>query len=89
MEKKLGLIIKAQRVANDLKVYELASKAGVTPEFITMIEKGNRLPGAAVVKKLSEVLNIDLRPAYLKQRHPDIVKYLGNTKDSIGKKRKD
>jgi len=83
MEKKLGLIIKAQRVASNLKVYELANKVGVTPEFITMIEKGNRLPSAAVVKKLSQVLNIDLQPTYLQQRHPDIVKYMKNTTKPI------
>jgi transcriptional regulator with XRE-family HTH domain len=88
MEKKLGLTIKAQRVANDLKIYELAEKVGVSPEFITMIERGNRLPSAAVVKKLSQVLNIDLQSTYLEERHPDIVKYLANTEGATGKKRK-
>ena len=88
MEKKLGLTIKAQRVANDLKIYELAEKVGVSLEFITMIERGNRLPSAAVVKKLSQVLNIDLQSTYLEERHPDIVKYLANTEGATGKKRK-
>ena len=78
MKKTLGLLIKSQRISNQWKVYELAKKVAVTPEFITQIEKGRRYPSQAVLTKLSEILQVDLQPIYLNERHPDIVGYLKN-----------
>jgi len=76
MEKLLGKAIKNLRKGIHLKVYELAARVDVQPEFITQIEKGRRLPSETVLEKLSRVLKMDLKPYYYSDKHPEIVPYL-------------
>lgn len=94
MKQTLGLIIKSQRIANRWKVKELAQKVDVTPEFITQIEKGRRYPSLEVLDRLSKILEVDLNPIYIQERHADIATGLGKSasfhlmKHSLKTKRK-
>lgn len=76
MGKLLGEAIREHRKKLKLKVYELAKKVGVEPEFITQIEKGRRLPSEKILAKIEHVLKIDLKLNYLHDKHPDMGSYL-------------
>lgn len=68
---KLGVTIRKIRNELDLKVYELAKEVGVSPVYITQIEKHGKLPSPAVMKKISEVLcDEQLFDIYLKMKYP-------------------
>lgn len=77
---KLGVSIRRQRKEKALKVYQLADKVGVTPEFITGVERGYKYPSIKVLGKICKVLGFDFRLIYLKDKHPDIMALL---KDSL------
>jgi Helix-turn-helix. len=70
---KLGTSIREHRKKTKLKVYQLAKKVGVSPEFITEVELGYKYPSAKVLEKICKVLVYDFRPTYMKERHPDLV----------------
>ena len=50
--------LKGIRQKSGLNMTQLARKSGVHKGTISMIEKGNRVPGAAIVISLSMALNI-------------------------------
>ena len=67
----LGVTIRKIRNELTLKVYELAKEVGVSPVYITQIEKHGKLPSPAVMKKISEVLcDEQLFDIYLKMKYP-------------------
>jgi len=72
---KLGTAIREHRKRSGLKVYQLADKAGVSPEFITGVERGYKYPSIKVLEKICRELGFNFRPIYLKERHPDIVAF--------------
>ncbi|MCX5693689.1 MAG: helix-turn-helix transcriptional regulator [Candidatus Omnitrophica bacterium] len=70
--------IRKYRRANGKKVYDLAKKARVTPEFITEIEKGRSYPSPKVLERICLDLKYDFRPIYFKERHPDMYALMNN-----------
>lgn len=58
--KKLGRLIKVERVRNDFSQEELAEKAGVSMRTISLIESGLQHPKFFLVVKLADVLNFDI-----------------------------
>lgn len=78
MANVLGKVIRKRRKELGWKVYELANKAKVKPEFITQIEKGHRLPSETVLKTIAKILGIDIKPYYYFDKHPDIGPYLNS-----------
>ena len=74
---KFGNCINRLRKERELKVYELANKVGITPEFITQIEKGRRYPNILNLEKLSHILGEELKTLYFKEHRPDILAMLG------------
>ncbi len=57
--KSFGEIIRKARQKKGLKVFELANKIGVNPVYITQIEKHNKFPSIAVVRRISDILEPD------------------------------
>ena len=80
---KLGSEIRKYRKATGDRVYQLADKVGVTPEFITQIELGSKYPTIKVLRKISKALGKNLLPLYLKERHPDLVDALKDFKNFL------
>lgn len=78
--RKLGSVIRKYRKDLGLKVYQLAEKTGVSPEFITQVELGSKYPTIKITRKISKVLGENLLPLYLKERHPDLVAALREVK---------
>ena len=72
---KLGQKIRKRRQELNLKVYELATKVGVNPVYITQIEKHNKLPSLPVITNIQNVLGITgLTEFYLRKKFPDLHK---------------
>ena len=58
--KKLGKILKVERIKNDLSQEQLAEKVGVSTRTISLIESGLQHPKFLLVVKLVRVLNLDI-----------------------------
>lgn len=48
--------LKTIRVGKKLTQAEVATRAGITPEFYSMIESGVRTPSVVVAQKIADVL---------------------------------
>ncbi len=71
----MGQKIRRYRVGCGLKVYELAKKVGVNPVYITQIEKHNKFPSPAIMKKITDLLaEPGLFRMYLKLKYPLVYK---------------
>src|SRR4030043_769493 len=55
-ENKIGWRIKQRRVSIQLTLNELSSNSGVSQSHIGRIERGERLPSARVLRKISKPL---------------------------------
>ena len=73
---KLGMSIREHRKEKGLKVYQLANKVEVSPEFITAVERGYKYPSVKVLMKICKVLGFNFGLIYLKEKHPDIIALL-------------
>lgn len=62
-QKKIGEIIKQQRLEKALTQAELAEASGVSTNYIGDIENGRKIMGLDVFFRLTEAL--DIRPDYL------------------------
>ncbi len=51
-------VYKLLRIASNMSMKELAEKMGVSPAYVSEVEKGKRIPSNALRKKYSEVLNV-------------------------------
>lgn len=58
--KKLGRLIKVERVRNDFSQEQLAEKVGVSTRTISLIESGLQHPKFFLVVKLADILNFDI-----------------------------
>ena len=58
--KKLGKILKLERIKNDLSQEQLAEKVGVSTRTISLIVSGLQHPKFLLVVKLIRILNIDV-----------------------------
>jgi transcriptional regulator with XRE-family HTH domain len=54
----LGTAIKLVRTSGGLKQKEVATKLGVTSNYISLIESGNREPSVSFLKKLAALLKV-------------------------------
>ena len=59
--RKLGKIIKVERIKHDLSQEHLAEKAGVSTRSISLIEAGKQHPKFLLVIKLLKILNYDFK----------------------------
>ncbi|MCM1004119.1 MAG: helix-turn-helix domain-containing protein [Candidatus Gastranaerophilales bacterium] len=58
--KKLGKLIKLERIKNDLSQENLAEKVGVSSRTISLIESGLQHPKFFLVVKIAQVLDFDI-----------------------------
>jgi transcriptional regulator with XRE-family HTH domain len=55
---ELGKAIKLIRVASGLKQKDIATKLDVTPNYISLIESGNREPSVSLLKSLANIFGV-------------------------------
>ena len=67
---KLGQAIKLVRTANGLRQKEIARKLGVTPNYVSLIESGNRGPSISFLNRLADVLGVPVGVFFLWQESP-------------------
>jgi transcriptional regulator with XRE-family HTH domain len=67
---KLGQAIKLVRTANGLRQKEIARKLNVTPNYVSLIESGNREPSISFLNRLAEVLGVPVGVFFLWQESP-------------------
>ncbi|MDO8137222.1 MAG: helix-turn-helix transcriptional regulator [Candidatus Brocadiales bacterium] len=53
-----GKAIKRYRIQEELTQKELAKQAGVTPSYLSSLEKGRKEPSIALIKKICNVLKL-------------------------------
>ena len=58
--KKLGKLIKIERIKNEYTQEELAERVGVSPRTISLIEGGLQHPKFFLVLKIAQILNFDI-----------------------------
>ncbi len=68
-------ILKVLRLASRMKQSELASRAGISQNYLSMIENGRRQPSREVLERLSDALNVPL---------PFLVMYRSGTPENLG-----
>lgn len=52
----VGKIIKFLRISKDISQLELAKMIGVTPNYLSLIENGKRIPHSKLLNKISDSL---------------------------------
>ena len=57
---KTGEVIRILRMASGVSISELAKKAAVSVPLLSLIEKGERTPSMALLKKFSTILQIPM-----------------------------
>jgi transcriptional regulator with XRE-family HTH domain len=57
--KRVGRILKDQRVSRPLTLQELAARTGVSASHLGRIERGERFPSAHVLKRMAAPLGFD------------------------------
>ena len=55
--KNLGKVLKQQRHSANLTLHELSAASSVSPSHLGRIEKGERFPSAAILKRIAKPLN--------------------------------
>lgn len=60
LQNNLGEKIRQLRKANGLTQEQLAEKVGIDNKHLSRIEKGRHMPTYRIIKKLADVLNIDI-----------------------------
>src|SRR5688572_31392425 len=58
--KRLGYSIRLLRQARELTAAQLAARAGVSPAYLSLIERGVRLPPAHTLAKLAGALRVEV-----------------------------
>ena len=81
MAKKLpaefGAALRELRTKKGLKIVKLAEKVGVSPVYITQIEKHNKLPSPSVMLRIyNEIKQPWLLRRYLKLKYPELQEIL-------------
>lgn len=60
-ENNLGRVIKDTRLRKDLTQEEVAEEAGITPNYLAIIEMGTKLPSLRVLIKIAKALGVKTR----------------------------
>jgi transcriptional regulator with XRE-family HTH domain len=58
MNMELGTAIKLIRTSSGLKQKDIATKLGVTPNYISLVENGSREPSISLLKKLATIFDV-------------------------------
>jgi transcriptional regulator with XRE-family HTH domain len=61
----IGSFIRAQRVAAQVSVRQLAEKAGVSNPYLSQIERGLRKPSAEVLNQIAKALRVSAEVLYI------------------------
>ncbi|MDT5012845.1 MAG: hypothetical protein QOH57_4462 [Mycobacterium sp.] len=61
----IGSFIRAQRVAAQVSVRQLAEKAGVSNPYLSQIERGLRKPSAEILQQIAKALRISAEALYV------------------------
>ncbi len=64
-KRNIGAILRERRISKGISQNELASKAGITQTFLSLVEHGNRVPSYNVLQRIADVLGEDA--AHLEQ----------------------
>jgi transcriptional regulator with XRE-family HTH domain len=75
-EENIGHVIKILRTAAGIKQKALAGKAGIKPNYLSMIESGKREPSLNLLRSIAKALNVPV--SYIFWEY----KGLPNTKDA-------
>jgi transcriptional regulator with XRE-family HTH domain len=62
----IGSFIRAQRVAAQVSVRQLAEKAGVSNPYLSQIERGLRKPSAEVLNQIAKALRVSAEVLYIR-----------------------
>ena len=62
----IGSFIRAQRVAAQVSVRQLAEKAGVSNPYLSQIERGLRKPSAEVLGQIAKALRVSAEVLYIR-----------------------
>ena len=55
---KLGTAIKLIRTSSGLKQKDVATKLGVTSNYVSLLESGNREPSVSLLKKMATIFGV-------------------------------
>jgi transcriptional regulator with XRE-family HTH domain len=59
-KKNIGSILRERRIKKQISQNEMASNAGITQTFLSLVEHGKRIPSYDVLKRISEILGEDV-----------------------------
>ena len=59
-KKDLGFYMRVYRAERDLTQGDLAEILGITPSFLSLIERGHRFPGREMMSKIREVIGVPI-----------------------------
>ena len=65
MAKKLGEAIRLVRLSQRLEQNDVAEKAGITAQYMSMLELGKRDPTVSVVERIAEALGTNVALIYM------------------------
>ena len=86
MKKSFGEVIRELRTAQEIGLRELAQKIGISPAYLSRIERGRELPPKdETIKKLAKFLAADPDVLFrlASSTDPEIVDYLHNEQEAL------
>lgn len=86
MKKNFGEVIRELRTAQEIGLRELAQKIGISPAYLSRIERGRELPPKdETIKKLAKFLAADPDVLFrlASSTDPEIVDYLHNEQEAL------
>ncbi len=62
--KDFGRLIRQKRIIKSLTLRELADRSGISPSYLSRIERSERFPSAGTLKKIAGPLNLDINELF-------------------------
>ncbi|MCL5774247.1 MAG: helix-turn-helix transcriptional regulator [Firmicutes bacterium] len=60
LKERIGIRIKQARLEADMTQEELAEAVEITPNYISMLERGRKNPSIQILKKIADVLGVSI-----------------------------
>ena len=79
----IGNIIKKHRKKLGITQYELATKVGVDPKYISRIETGMSYPSLSVVERIFDILNVNIGYLFEEEKETDKNKIISIINDDL------
>ena len=57
--------LKSERVKKGIKQCNMAKELGITPQYLSKIEKGEAIPRLDIAQKVSSILNIPIEDLFV------------------------